>query len=345
MAEEQERTEQATPQRRQKARDEGQFARSRELTSLAAMAGALLAFVYTGSGLMDGMRTLAFEYLGARSFAGPVEAVRHAATETMRMVMPFFLGASALSVLAAAAQQGGFSFHMPKAELSRMNPLKGVRRLLSGEALVEAVKTTVKFTIVGYVLYRILAHAVPGLSQAAALDVGPLLNASAAMIVRAVLQVFCIFAVLAAADYLYERWKFERSIRMSRDEIRQEFRESEGDPQVKARIKSIQRDTARRRMMQAVPKATVVITNPTHLAVALQYDRESMSAPTVTAKGAGYVAEAIKAMARRHGVPQVEDKPLARALFKLNVGSVIPRELYRAVAKVLAYIYKLRGAA
>jgi flagellar biosynthetic protein FlhB len=138
---------------------------------------------------------------------------------------------------------------------------------------------------------------------------------------------------------------FERSIRMTKEEIRQEFKESEGDPLIKSRVRSLQKEMARRRMMQELPKATVVITNPTHLAVALRYTRDEMSAPKVIAKGAGFIAERIKEVAREHGIPLVEDKPLARALSKLKVGSFIPEELYRAVARILAYIYTLKGAA
>jgi flagellar biosynthetic protein FlhB len=162
---------------------------------------------------------------------------------------------------------------------------------------------------------------------------------------KTVAYAFTTYFVLALIDYLYERWKFERSLRMTKEEIREESRESEGDPLIKAKIRSMQRDMARRRMMEAVPKATVVITNPTHIAVALLYKKDQTSAPKVIAKGKGYVAERIREIARKHGVPLVEDKPLARALFKVKLDSFIPEDLYRAVAKILAYIYKLKGAA
>lgn len=132
---------------------------------------------------------------------------------------------------------------------------------------------------------------------------------------------------------------------MTREEVKQEYKETEGDPIVKSRIRSIQRELARRRMMQEVPKATVVITNPTHLAIALRYEKEAMAAPLVVAKGAGYIAEKIKEIAKIHRVPIIEDKPLAKALYKLDIDTFIPPELYKAVAKILAYIYKLRGAA
>jgi flagellar biosynthetic protein FlhB len=150
---------------------------------------------------------------------------------------------------------------------------------------------------------------------------------------------------MAAMDYLVQMWRFERSMLMTKEELRQEHRETEGDPILKSRVKSIQREMARKRMMQEVPKATVVITNPTHLAVALTYEPGGQGAPRVVAKGAGIIAENIRELAKKHGVPLVEDKPLARALFKLKLDATIPEDLYRAVAKILAYIYKLRGAA
>jgi flagellar biosynthetic protein FlhB len=160
-----------------------------------------------------------------------------------------------------------------------------------------------------------------------------------------VIYCFGTFLVLAVADYFYERWRFEQSIRMSREELKEEFKETEGDPLIKSRVKSLQKEMARRRMMQEIPKATVVITNPTHIAVALKYKNNEMSAPKVIAKGAGFVAEKIREVAGRHRIPIVEDKPIARALYKVKIGQSIPEELYKAVARILAYIYKLRGVA
>jgi flagellar biosynthetic protein FlhB len=344
VADNDERTEQATPRRRQKAREQGQFARSRDLTSMAAMAGTLIAFSLAGSMILDRMLSLTAGFLRFRTAADPIDAVRYVSVETMRMMAPFLIGAAALS-LAAATAQSGFLMKPVSMDLLRLNPLTGLKRIFSFEGLGETLKSLAKFAVGGTVFYLVIRKAVAVLPMIAALDLRELMAVSARLIGSAVMTIFIVFLVAAAADYLYERWKFERSIRMTREEIREEFRESEGDPQIKARVKSIQRDLARRRMMQEVPKATVVITNPTHLAVALLYNKETTAAPKIVAKGAGHVAEAIRQVARRNSVPIVEDKPLARALFKRDIGSSIPRELYQAVAKVLAYIYKLRGAA
>jgi flagellar biosynthetic protein FlhB len=344
LADNDERTEQATPRRRQKAREQGQFARSRDLTSMAAMAGTLIAFSLAGPLLLDRILSLTAGFLRFRTAADPVDTMRYVSVETMRMMAPFLLGAAALS-LAAAAAQSGFMVKPFSIELERLNPLSGLKRIFSFEGLGETIKSLLNFAIGGAVFYLVIRKAVAVVPAIAALELRELIAVSARMIGSSVMTIFIVLLVVAAADYLYERWKFERSIRMTREEIREEFRESEGDPQIKARVKSIQRDLARRRMMQEVPKATVVITNPTHLAVALLYNKDTTAAPKIVAKGAGHVAEAIRQVARRNGVPIVEDKPLARALFKRDIGSSIPRELYQAVAKVLAYIYKLRGTA
>lgn len=342
MPEQQERTEQATPRRRQKAREEGRAARSRDLTSMAAMTGVLAVIWFAGAASLNRISRLMTELFRLRQFEDPIETVRLASVETMRILAPFLIAGASLSVTAAMVQSG-FVARPLKLEIDRINPISGVKRLFSISGLGDALRSLVKFAAGGAVLYVTLKHILPMLPGLAALQFGAALSAATNLIARAVLPVLIVYVVLAAADYLYERWMFERSIRMTKEELREELRDTEGDPLVKSRIKSIQRELARRRMMEAVPKAAVVVTNPTHIAVALAYDRANMAAPKVVAKGKGHVAEKIKEIAKRHGVPIVEDRPLARALHRLEIGQLIPEELYRAVAKILAYIYKLKG--
>jgi flagellar biosynthetic protein FlhB len=173
--------------------------------------------------------------------------------------------------------------------------------------------------------------------------VGELIKVSSHLIMEAIVIAFFYFLAVAIVSYFIEKWQFEKSLRMSKQEIKEEQKETEGDPIIKARIRSIQREAAKNRMMKEVPQATVVITNPTHLAVALKYEDKKMFAPQVVAKGAGIIAAKIREIATENGVPIVEDKPLARSLYKLELNSFIPEELYVAVAKILAYIYKLKG--
>jgi flagellar biosynthetic protein FlhB len=344
MAENEDRTEQATARRRQKAREKGQIPKSRELVSMATMAGTLLVFYLAGASFMTNIAGLTSRLLSLTYGRDSVGVLRQASTEMMMILAPFF-AATVLFAILSNVLQGGFLLKPPTFELERLSPLSGFKNIFSVSALPGIVKTFLKF-LVGVVLFTILMkkiiYVVP---TAAAMDIVDIKSVAFGLMSKAVAYSFATFFVLALADYLYERWKFERSIRMSKEEIKEEFRESEGDPLIKAKIKNLQRDMARRRMMEAVPKATVVITNPTHIAVALLYKKDGNGAPQVVAKGKGHIAATIREAARKHRIPLVEDKPLARALFKVKLDASIPEDLYRAVAKILAYIYKLRGAA
>ncbi|NTW58592.1 MAG: flagellar biosynthesis protein FlhB [Nitrospirae bacterium] len=344
MAENEDRTEQATARRRQKAREKGQIAKSRELVSMATMAGSLLVFYLAGAAFVTNISGLTSRLLSLQYGRDSITVLRSASTEMMMILAPFFAMAVIFAVLSNVLQ-GGFLLKPPTFELERLSPLSGFKNIFSVSALPGVVKSLLKF-LVGVVLFFILVKKIiTVVPAAAAMDIVDIKSVAFGLMSKSVAYAFATFFVLALADYGYERWKFERSIRMSKEEIKEEFRESEGDPLIKAKIRSLQRDMARRRMMEAVPKATVVITNPTHIAVALLYQKGGNGAPQVIAKGKGHIAATIKEVARKHRIPLVEDKPLARALFKVKLDASIPEDLYRAVAKILAYIYKLRGTA
>jgi flagellar biosynthetic protein FlhB len=344
MAENEDRTEQATPRRRQKAREKGQIAKSRELVAMATMAGILFVFYFSGVTFMQKITGLTGRLLGLRYGRDPLTVMRSATSEMLLLLTPFFAAAVVFAVLSSVLQ-GGFMMKPLTMEFERVNPLEGMKKLFSITAIPGFFKSLFKFVVGIVLMYIIVKKVLYTLPMTAAMDVPDIQAVTFGLMGKTVIYAFLTFFGIALADYLYERWKFERSLRMSKEEIRQESRESEGDPLIKAKIKMMQRDMARRRMMEAVPKATVVITNPTHIAVALLYQKDRTSAPKVVAKGKGYVAEAIRELARKHHVTLVEDKPLARSLFKVKLDSFIPEDLYRAVAKILAYIYKLKGAA
>jgi flagellar biosynthetic protein FlhB len=344
MAENEEKTEQATPRKHQKARDKGQIARSRELLSMAATGGIILMFYFSGNSFISNLSDLMRKFLNLQYGTNPVFAVRFAAAEMFRILLPF-LGISFTFALVSGAAQGGLVLKPLGFEFEKLSPVNGLKRLFSKNSVIEAVKSLFKFVVGGFILYSVVRNLIKVLPATAAMDISEIMKISGGLLYRAVLITFVVFFVFAVVDYIYERWRFAQSLRMTREEVKQEFKETEGDPLIKSRIKSIQKEMARRRMMQDVPRATVVVTNPTHIAVALKYRREEMSAPTVVAKGSGFIAEKIKEIARKHRVPVVEDRPLARALFKLQINSIIPADLYRAVAKILAYIYNLRGVA
>lgn len=344
MADFEERTEQATPRRRQKAREDGRIARSRDLNAIAAIGGILLVFLVGGRHVMHSMSNMTGNLLSLNYGRDPFTVLRSASLEAMLILSPFF-GAAFVFALVANVSQGGIVLKPMKLNFDMINPLNGFKRLFSMQGLMEFLKSLVKFAVGGYLVYFVIKKdlaVLPGLME---MDFMPLAAASSRLVVKAVLYGFFWFFTLSVIDYFLQRWQFERSIRMSKEELKEEHKESEGNPMIKSRIKSIQREMARRRMMQEVPKATVVITNPTHLAVALKYEDGTMAAPKVVAKGANEVAGRIREMARRHSVPIVEDKPLARLLFKLDLEETIPQDLYKAVAKILAYIYRLKGTA
>jgi flagellar biosynthetic protein FlhB len=228
-----------------------------------------------------------------------------------------------------------------KPELGKLNPLKGLKRLFSKRIFFDLFKNIMKLVVVGAVSYITVSGEMDNLSRLGGMDTMPtviyLLGVCFKIFWRAVLAMLA----LALLDWIYQKYTFEKDLKMSKQEVKDEFKQSEGDPQVKARIRSLQRDAARKRMMSAVPQADVVITNPTHLAVALSYKPGEMDAPTVVAKGANLVAQKIKDLARESGVPIIEDKPLAQALYKSSeVGQTIPFELYEAVAGLLGHIYR-----
>jgi flagellar biosynthetic protein FlhB len=219
-----------------------------------------------------------------------------------------------------------------------------MKKFVSLKSMVELVKSMFKIVIVGGVAYVIVEkemHYFPSLMQQSVVDI---LLFIASVTFKIFFFVCLVLIFLAALDYVYQRWQHEKSLKMTKQEVKDERKQTEGDPKIKARIRSIQLEMAQRRMMEAIPEADVVITNPTHLALAIKFDAKEMIAPTVLAKGSGFIAERIKEVAREHNVPIVEDKPLAQAMFKLvEIGDFIPIELYRAVAEVLAYVYRLKG--
>jgi flagellar biosynthetic protein FlhB len=343
MAEEfQEKTERATPRKRQKAKEKGRVARSQDLTTMSVMGGILL-ILYFGSGYIG--RTLAGMSAGIFSMQygnDPFDVARVAVVTGGKITLPFFLTAFTIAIAVSVAQ-GGFVFKPMELQLNRLNPVEGMKRLFSLKGLTEFLKSMLKFMIGGWVVYFVIKRDIEVFPYLSALKMGELVKESGRLIFEAMVISFLFYLVVAFISYALEKWEYERSLRMTKQEVKEEHKELEGDPIIKSRVRSLQREAARKRMMQEVPKATVVITNPTHLAVALKYEDGEMPAPRVVAKGAGVVAEKIKSIARESNVPVIEDRPLARALFKLELDSFIPEELYVAVARILAFIFKSRG--
>jgi flagellar biosynthetic protein FlhB len=343
MAEEfQEKTEQATGRKKQKAREKGQVPRNKELTSIASMGGILMMFYFIGEYSFASMSTFTGSALSLKYGTDPMNVSRVAIIEGAKILLPFLFAPMVFAILASVAQ-GGFVFKSLEFEIEKINPLNGLKKLFSLNGVAELLKSILKFAIGGWVVYYVIKKDLKALPALSAMELNALVKVSAEMLVRAVGIAYFYYLIVAFVSYMVERWQHEKSLRMTKQEVKEEHKETEGDPLIKSRIRSLQREMARKRMMQDVPKATVVITNPTHLAVALLYEDKKMFAPKIVAKGAGVVAEKIKEIAAEHGVPIMEDKPLARALFKHEIDTFIPEELYVAVARILAYIYKLKG--
>ena len=338
----QERTEKATPRKHEKVREQGSVPRSRELVAMVSTGGLLLVMFLAGGSMMEGLKEFVKELLSVAPDTDPAHAAKAAFPRAALIVAPLLVSAVAFSV-AATLLQGGLVLKAPGFDLDKVNPVEGLKKLFSLAGVLGFVKNVVKFTLGCVVFYLIVRSALGVLPYLPVLPFHSMEALSRVLLAKYVFASFGAFFVVSLADYVLERWRFERSIRMTKREVKEELKEQEGDPVVRSRVKSLQKERARQRMMQAVPTATVVVTNPTHLAVALRYVRDEMAAPRVVAKGAGHVAETIVRIARRHGVPLYENRSLARALYDLEVGSLIPEELYRAVAKVLADIWRLRS--
>ena len=341
MPEFEERTEQATPRRREKAREEGRIPRSKDLGGIAGTGGVVLVFAAAGGYVMTGMMKTVGGLLDMRYGTDPFTVLRKSSVEAMLIMLPF-LGIALWFGGGGNLLQGGIVTKPLKMDLEKINPLNGLKNLFSASGLAEVVKSLVKFLIGGCLFYFVIKGSLRQLPPLMEMGISALSRSAGKVVLKAIEYGFACFFIVGIADVFLERWRYERSIRMTKEEVKDEMKESEGNPLVKSRVRSIQREMARKRMMQQVPKATVVITNPVHLAVALLYEDGKMHAPRIVAKGAEHLAERIKEVARRHRVPIVEDKPLARVLYRMEIGATIPEELYRAVAKILAYIAKLR---
>ena len=347
----QEKSESPTAKRRQRARDEGQIARSVELSASAVLlAGAVSISMSGGTSLANFAQRVLRESCGALS-SGPLTPVgganvlRSVVLGLVTALLPFFGGVAAITIAVNLAQsRGAVSWTPLKPNFGKLSPAAGLKRLVSLDALVNALKSILKLTVLGLVTWLVLRRGWPELISLAETGPAAVMAVTKTLGLRLVFMTGMSFMVIALADYVYQVVKLEKSLKMSKQEIVLENKESEGDPQIKGRIRQMQRQRARQRMLQAVPRADVVITNPTHVAVALQYDPEVSPAPIVLALGERKLAERIKQIAKEAGVPLIENKPVARALLATCVaGKPIPPGLYTAVAEILAFVYRLRN--
>lgn len=334
-------------------RRKGMVAQSRELTGLLALlaaGAAIYAFSPSMGRTMTGfMREVFTVNLSPRVDLGSSELPRRFLLRSIHVCillgLPVCLAGFVMGVVGSFAQIGSiWSVEPLMPDFGKVDPLKGFQRLFSVKNALDGGRTTLKFAAVSLVTYALMKSEILRSSRFVAQAPGAILLSYGEVARIIFLSLLGILALFALMDFAMQKWEFNKQLRLTRQEARQEHKEREGDPQIKARIRAVQREVARRRMMQAVRTATVVVTNPTHFAVALYYEPGTTSAPKVVAKGADLLAQRIRKVAADSGVPCVENVPLARALYKtVKIGQQVPRALYQAVAEVLAYVYRLKG--
>jgi len=352
MAEEsfQDKTEQATPKKREDARKKGQVAKSKEVSSIAVLSAGVIYMFFNADRLIHELgEDITGTFTSIPQIASGEIAIdtylSQAIQDFLVLILPMLILLLAISLGANLLQTGFIMSVEPLTpDLSKIDPVKGLGRIVSKRTIAELLKSIFKIIIVGWAVFSTLKNDYTLLIPLMYQDNLQILNALGQISMKVVTRACYVIFVLAVLDYMYQKWEFEQNLKMTKQEIKDEARQTEGDPLVKGRIRSIQRDMARRRMMKEVPKADVVITNPTHYAVALVYKpEEKMTAPKIIAKGADKIAMKIKEIASEHGIPMVENRPLAQNLYKLDLGQEVPPKFYKAVAEILAYVYGLKN--
>lgn len=349
-----ERTEEATPKKRQDARERGQVLKSQEVVSVGMVFIMVAAFRALLPTLTANVGEFMSKYLSSSVVTpeildrGSAQIIWQDIIYNLLIIMLPLLAIGLVAAIVVNIVQTGFLFTTKalQPQLNRLNPLEGIKRMFSMRTLFQLLITTAKIVLVGFIIYNAIKNNLDEniFSELMSINYRGSILQGAEIIFDTAIQIMAVLAGLAALDFFYQRQKFEKDLRMSKYEIKMEYKQQEGDPQVKSRIKQKQREMAMMRMMDSVPDADVVITNPTEYAVALKYDESIGDAPMVIAKGREKLAQKIKEVAREAGVEMVEDRPLARSLYAMcEIGDFIPVEMYQAVAEILAQVFRKKN--
>ena len=351
-----EKTEEPTSKKLEDARNEGQVAKSKEVTNAFEMLAAFLMMrflvEYMGTVFVGNMRSI---YSQIPEYVKLYDG--HIQTETFRMlfvssllrilqiIAPFLLAGFLVAFITNILQVKWKITTKPlQPKFNKLNPVSGFKRIFSPNSLVEFLKSVLKLTLIGYVVYNYLKKNMPPIYQLYDVSLNQGIAQVGTLVINLGIRIALFYMLIAAADFAYQKIKFKKDMKMTKQEVKDEYKNQEGDPQIKSKQRQRMLEASRRRMMQQLPEADVVITNPTHFAVAIKYEPELYDAPYVVAKGADYLAQKIKDVAKENHIEIVENKPLARMLYaNVDVGSVVPPELYQAVAEVLAFVYHLQG--
>jgi len=346
----QEKTEVPTEKKRRESREEGQVAFSKELSSAALLAGIVLTLVATSPIILDAMRQLMsqiFRDLAQRKELS-IDIIFTLSGEIISIILPAFAPFAAVIIFAgifASVLQVGvqITFKAISPKFNKISPLTGLKRLFSSQSLADFLKSMAKLIIVGFVGYLTYIEKITELNGLSVSTPESILIYNFTVVAEVAGKIVLALVAIAIFDYFYQRWHHEQQLMMTKQEVKDETKQTEGDPQLKARIRQIQREMSNARMMQEVPKADAVIVNPTHFSVAILYDRDVMSAPEVIAKGADHLALRMRTVARENNVPILERPELARDLYaNVEIGDDIPERFYKAIAEILAFVYRLR---
>lgn len=351
-----EKTEEPTSKKLDDARKEGQVAKSKEIgNAFGILALFLILKIYIGSmgtrflelfsavyGQIPSISTL---YSGNLPIAALQVLIRSMMLQMIIIVAPIFLVGVVVAFVCDVAQVKWRPTSKPmQPKFSKLNPMKGFARIFSPNSLVELLKSVLKLAVIGYMVYSYLKGRIGQIFLLYDISIGQAIELIGDVVIELGIRIAAVYMIIAMLDYAYQKYKFKQDMKMTKQEVKDEYKNQEGDPQVKGKQKQRMREASMRRMMQQLPKADVVITNPTHYAVAIKYDPDKYDAPYVIAKGENYLAQRIKDIARDNKIEIVENKPLARMLYaNVEIGGLVPPELYQAVAEVLAFVYHLKG--
>ncbi|MGI6083804.1 MAG: flagellar biosynthesis protein FlhB [Acetivibrionales bacterium] len=346
-----EKTEKATPKKRQDLRKKGQVLQSKELPANLILLIMFISFRILGHSIYKGCSSIINMFLTQTSeynFQDVNEIMRlftFVILEIVKMVAPFFIITILVGVLSTYVQIGFlFTLEPIKPKFSSLNPITGLKKLFSARSFFELIKSIFKVILVGWVAWSSIQNEFTNMMKLMDLPVVSIAGYLIDTALGIAIKICFALLTISAADYYFQWRKYEKDIRMSKQEIKEEYKQAEGNPEIKSKIKHKQREISMRRMLKDVPQADVVITNPTHYAVAIKYEPEKMSAPYVLAKGVDYMAQRIKEVAKENKIYTMENPPLAQALYKtVEIGEAVPPELYQAVAEVLAFVYNLEG--
>jgi flagellar biosynthetic protein FlhB len=338
------KTEEATPKRRQEARKKGQVAKSQDLGQIATLLVGILVLRFSNSFFLVNINNYVAKQLSNLTFK---ELTQEKILEIMAeftelffiTVFPILMSVLIIGLVINYIQVGFiFTTETLKLDLNKINPLNGLKQLFSMKKLVELTKTIIKLILIGFYAYYEIKNKLNESLNTPFFSIENDFILMLNLCFSVVIKITVALLIVAMIDYMYQKWEFEKSLKMTKQEVKDEFKQTEGDPQIKSKLRQMQKDLLNKKMIEKVPEATVIITNPTHISIALKYER-GMGAPEVVAKGIDFMALRIREIAKEHNVPLIENKPLARAMYPIvEVNQEIPEEYYQAVAEILAVI-------